>query len=167
MVEPQDVRLVIRRAGAEDLVAIVAMLADDPLGAVRERLETPLPACYRDAFARIDVDPHQELLVAALEGEVVGTLQLIFIPGLSHQGALRAQIESVRVRGDRRGAGVGRRMVSAAIERARQRGCRMVQLTSDRSRHDAHRFWRSLGFEATHEGMKLVLVSPPAHADIE
>jgi len=154
--------LTIRRATAGDLEAIVHMLADDPLGAAREADVVPLPAGYRDAFAAIDRDPNQELVVAELDGRVVGTIQLTFIPGISRQGAWRALIEGVRIDASVRGMGLGRGMIRWAIDRATARGCRMIQLTSDKSRHDAIRFYQGLGFEATHEGLKLMLPGSPA-----
>lgn len=143
----------IRRAVAEDVPAIVAMLADDPLGASRERPGDP---AYAEAFKEIDTDPRQLLVVAAAGDEVVGTLQLTFIPGLSRLGATRALIEAVRVRSDHRGGGLGGDLVRWAIDTARARGAAMVQLTTDASRKDAHRFYERLGFAATHVGMKLV-----------
>ncbi len=146
-----------RLAVREDLGPIVAMLADDPLGAARERSEDPLPAAYHDAFDAIARDANQELIVAELDGRVVGTLQLSFLPGISRQGMWRGLIEGVRIAASARDHGLGRQMVEWAIERARARGCAMVQLTSDKSRRDAIRFYQSLGFEATHEGMKRLL----------
>ncbi|HEY7594827.1 MAG TPA: GNAT family N-acetyltransferase [Actinophytocola sp.] len=143
----------IRRAAATDVPAIVAMLADDPLGAKRE---SPGDPAYATAFAEIDADPHQFLAVAEADGSVVGTLQLTFIPGLSRRGATRALIEAVRVRSDQRGAGVGRRLAEWAIDTARSRGAAVVQLTTDASRRDAHRFYERLGFVASHVGMKLI-----------
>ncbi|MDH3475930.1 MAG: GNAT family N-acetyltransferase [Rhodospirillales bacterium] len=145
--------LEIRPAVAGELPAIVCLLADDALGAQRERVEDPLPACYAEAFAEIAADPHQELIVAARGGTVVGCLQLTFIPGLSRQGALRAQIESVRVAASER----GRALFEWAIARARTRGAVLMQLTTDKSRAQAHRFYEQLGFVASHEGMKLSL----------
>ena len=145
---------IIRRARREDVEAIVAMLADDPLGATRERPGDP---GYAAAFEAIDADPHQLLGVVELGGEVVGTMQLTFIPGLSRVGATRALIEAVRVRADQRGRKLGERLVEWAIEQAKQRGCAVVQLTTDASRTDAHRFYERLGFQATHVGMKLML----------
>ena len=138
---------------AGDVPAIVEMLADDPLGAGRER---PGDAAYAAAFEAIDADPRQLLVVALLAGEVVGTMQLTFIPGLSRLGATRALIEAVRVRSDLRGGGVGGELVRWAVETARERGAAVVQLTSDASRKDAHRFYERFGFQATHVGMKLV-----------
>ncbi len=146
-----------RRARAEDLPAIIAMLADDGLGAAREDASLPLAQSYRDAFAAIDADPNQLLAVAEEAGVVVGTLQLSFIPGLSHKGAWRGQVEGVRVAASRRGTGLGQRMLEWAAATCRARGCRMVQLTTDKSRTDAHRFYARLGFVASHEGFKLKL----------
>lgn len=145
--------LVIRRARADDVPAIVAMLADDPLGA---RRESPGDPRYAAAFAEIDADPRQFLAVAAVGESVVGTLQLTFIPGLSRLGSTRALIEAVRVRSDRRGDGVGRRLTEWAIATARERGAALVQLTTDASRADAHRFYERLGFVPSHVGMKLI-----------
>jgi GNAT superfamily N-acetyltransferase len=145
--------LVIRRARAADVPAIVAMLADDPLGAERE---SPGDPAYAAAFAAIDADPHQYLAVAAVGEAVVGTLQLTFIPGLSRRGSTRALIEAVRVRSDRRGDGLGRRLAEWAIATARERGAALVQLTTDASRAEAHRFYERLGFVPSHIGMKLV-----------
>lgn len=151
-----------RDATMEDVPRIVAMLADDALGAARERCTDPLPASYYSAFARIESDPNQTLLVAEVGHEAVAVLQLSFIPGLSHQGAWRAQVEAVRVHASMRGQGLGHKLLQEAIRRAREHGCRMVQLTTDKSRKDAHRFYESLGFRASHEGMKLVLDIPAA-----
>ena len=142
----------IRRAVAADVPAIVSMLADDPLGASRERPGDP---SYAEAFAEIDADPRQVLAVATTGDEVVGTLQLTFIPGLSRLGSTRALIEAVRVRTDQRGGGLGGDLIRWAVETARTRGAALVQLTTDASRKDAHRFYERLGFEATHVGMKL------------
>ena len=146
-----------RTAAATDLPAIVAMLADDSLGANRETLEDPPAACYRDAFAAIAADPNQLLLLMESGGRIVGFLQLSFIPGLSRRGAWRGQIESVRIASDARGGGFGRAMFAHAIDLCRARGCSLVQLTTDKSRADARRFYEQLGFVATHEGMKLDL----------
>ena len=140
-----------------DLSAIVGMLADDVLGATRERFEMPLPASYVAAFEEIDADANNELVVACLDGAVVGALQLTFIPYLTHQGSRRALIEGVRVARAHRGTGLGTHLFEWAIQRARERGCRMVQLTTDKSRPDARRFYEALGFVASHEGMKRVL----------
>ncbi len=141
----------IRRATRTDLPALVALLADDPLGAARESAD---PAAYERAFAAVDADEHQLLVCAEEGGEVVGTLQLTVIPGLSRGGMLRGQIEAVRVRADHRGSGLGRRLVEWAVDEARRRGCGLVQLTTDRSRTDAHRFYAALGFVDSHRGFK-------------
>lgn len=149
--------LAIRRATEADLPAIVAMLADDGLGAGREDASLPLAPGYLAAFAAIAADGNQFLVVAELDGAAVGTLQLSFIPGLSHKGAWRGQIESVRIASGHRGTGLGQRMFEWAIAECRVRGCSMVQLTTDKSRNDAHRFYGRLGFAASHEGFKLKL----------
>lgn len=146
-----------REATETDLPAIVRLLADDPLGATRERLADPLPPAYGRAFTAIAADPNHELLVADRDGEVLGVLQLTFLPSLTWQGSWRAMVEGVRVARAARGSGVGQAMLEEAIRRARARGCRMVQLTTDKTRADAHRFYERLGFRATHEGMKLLL----------
>ncbi|MFS4091806.1 GNAT family N-acetyltransferase [Streptomyces sp. AF1A] len=147
--------LEIREANADDLPAIVAMLADDPLGAQRESPDDLAP--YRVALERLDADPNQHLVVAVRAGRVIGTLQLTTIPGLSHRGATRALIEAVRIDSDERGSGLGSLLIEWAIDTARRLGCRMVQLTSDKSRTDAHRFYERLGFTASHEGFKMKL----------
>lgn len=149
-----------RSAARDDLETIVELLASDPLGARRERSVGPLPASYERAFAAIEADPHNELLVAELDGEVVGVLQLTLIPNLTYEGGWRAQIEGVRVAATGRGRGIGRAMIEKAIERAVGAGCRLVQLTTDKRRPEAVRFYESLGFQATHEGMKLWLTKP-------
>jgi GNAT superfamily N-acetyltransferase len=146
-----------RRAGEKDVPVIVAMLADDPLGKSREDVSEPLPEPYLQAFRAVDADPNQLLAVAVVDGEVVGTLQISFLAGLSRKGALRGQIEAVRVANGRQGGGIGKRMMEWAIEKCRERGCRVVQLTSDRSRLDAHRFYERLGFKGSHIGYKLEL----------
>ena len=147
----------MRRAVLADLPAIVAMLADDPLGSTREDARLPLAKAYLAAFAAIEADPNQLLAVAESDGAVIGTLQLTFLPGLARKGAWRAQIEAVRVRADQRDAGIGQAMFEWAIAEAQARGCNLVQLTTDKSRPDAHRFYERLGFVATHEGYKLAL----------
>lgn len=155
--------ITFRHATADDLSAIVALLADDPLGAKREAFATPLPQSYGDAFAAIDRDPNNELVVAdSADHRVIGVLQLTFIPGITYRGGWRALIEGVRIAAEFRSAGVGRQMFQWAIQRARDRGCQLVQLTSDKARPDAIRFYESLGFAASHEGMKLQLRAPDA-----
>jgi GNAT superfamily N-acetyltransferase len=150
--------LVIRRAVEGDLPAIVSLLADDFLGAEREQAGADPPDSYRQAFQEIDRDARNELIVAEIEGRVVATLQLTFIPSLSHQGSERMEIEAVRVASDLRGRGIGHQLLAWAIERGRERGCRLVQLTTNKRRVDARRFYESLGFVASHEGMKLDLL---------
>ena len=150
--------VVLRTATGADVVALVDLIAADQLGATRDgvRDEADL-AAYTAAFRSIDADPAHLLVVAELDREIVGTMQLSFLPGLARRGALRAQIEAVRVTQSQRGSGLGAAMLGWAIEEARRRGCALVQLTSDKSRTDAHRFYARLGFVATHEGMKLAL----------
>ena len=147
---------IVRRAVAADLQALVALLADDVLGAGREGGGHDL-APYAHAFAAVDADPAHLLVVAEARDDVVGTLQLSFLPGLSRRGALRAQIEGVRVRSDDRGAGLGEALVRWAVAEARRRRCGLVQLTTDRARTDAHRFYERLGLAASHTGYKLGL----------
>jgi len=149
--------VIFRRAAPEDLVAIVALLADDPIGRGRESPGSQPDPCYRHAFAAIERDPNQLLAVAERSGGVIGVLQLSFIPGLTRRGMWRGQIEGVRVASSERAGGIGWAMLEWAIEECRRRGCGMVQLTSDNRRPDAHRFYASLGFEATHQGYKLSL----------
>lgn len=146
-----------RPATAADLPAIVAMLADDMLGAAREG--DPDDPAYRAAFAAIMADPNELLAVAEIDGAPAGCLQIGFIPGLSRKGAWRGQIEGVRVAAPWRGRGVGAAMIRWAVEQCRARGCATVQLTTDKRRTDAHRFYARLGFVASHEGMKLSLPS--------
>ncbi len=133
------------------------MLADDALGAAREDARLPLTRGYADAFAAIAADPNQLLVVAEADGEVVGTLQITFIPGLSYQGAWRGQIEGVRIAAARRGQGLGQRLIRWAVEECRARGCRIVQLSTNMSRTDAQRFYERLGFSRSHYGYKLDL----------
>lgn len=147
----------IRWARSEDLPALVRLLADDDLGALRERVTDPVSENYQDAFRAIETDPRNLLLVADEDGMVVGTCQLTLIPGLTHQGAWRAQIEAVRVASDRRGERVGRTLLESALDHARQQGARIAQLTTDKRRGDAHGFYANLGFSVSHEGMKLPL----------
>lgn len=146
-----------RKACADDVAAIVRLLADDMLGQQREDARTPTNPLYLKAFAAIDQDPNQLLAVAELDGMIVGCLQLTFVPGLSRLGAWRGQIESVRVSSSQRGIGLGQALLEWAIERCRARGCRLVQLTTDKNRPDARRFYENVGFVASHDGMKLVI----------
>lgn len=152
-----DNSLTIRQAIIEDLPYIVDMLSDDPLGKQRERFEVPLPDSYFSAFEAITNNPLNELIVSEHEGEVIGVLQLTFIPNISYQGGWRALIEGVRVSADFRNQGIGRKLFQYAINRAQEKGCHMVQLTMNKQRTDAQRFYQSLGFQATHEGYKLHL----------
>ncbi|MCX4511962.1 GNAT family N-acetyltransferase [Streptomyces sp. NBC_01619] len=147
--------LQIRPASPADIPAIVAMLAADPLGARRESPDDLTP--YTAAFDRLAEDPNQHLVVAEREGRIVGTLQLTVIPGLSRRGATRAVIEGVRIHADERGGGLGGRLIEWAVDESRRRDCQLVQLTSDVSRTDAHRFYERLGFEASHVGFKRTL----------
>ena len=147
----------IRRAMRIDLPEIVRLLADDRLGSQREEYRNPLPQSYYDAFDEIDNDRHNELIVAEVNGEVIGTMQLTFIPSLSYQGGKRAQIEAVRIDRKHRSQGIGGQLFEWAIMRAREEGCRLVQLTTNNTRSDAQRFYERLGFTASHTGMKLDL----------
>ena len=144
-----------RPAAASDVPAVVALIADDQLGASREIPQELAP--YRDAFDVIESDPNQLLVVGESGGRVIATLQLTFVPGLSRRGAWRAQIEAVRVEASMRGMGVGERLIRWSIEQARARDCALVQLTSNATRTDAHRFYQRLGFVASHTGFKLAL----------
>ncbi|KAB2663447.1 GNAT family N-acetyltransferase [Brucella tritici] len=152
-----EAAIAIRKAAATDVAAIVSMLADDALGAQREDASLPLRDSYRNAFAAIDADPNQLLAVVEHDGEIIGCMQISFIPGLSRMGMWRGQIESVRIASHIRGGGIGRQMIGWAIERCRERGCGLVQLATDKSRSDALRFYQSLGFTDSHEGLKLSL----------
>ncbi|MFF4487375.1 GNAT family N-acetyltransferase [Streptomyces sp. NPDC001544] len=145
----------IRAAVAEDIPAIVSMLADDPLGAQRESPDDLSP--YLTALKRLEADPNQHLVVAVREGRVVGTLQLTIVPGLSRRGATRSIIEGVRIHTEERGSGLGTRLIEWAIDESRRLDCHLVQLTSDNTRTDAHRFYERLGFAASHVGFKLQL----------
>jgi GNAT superfamily N-acetyltransferase len=147
----------LRLAATEDLPHLVALLAADQLGALRENVERSPAALqpYRAAFDAISADPAHLLIVAVDDLRLIGTMQLSFIPGLARQGAWRAQIEAVRVRKEARNRNIGTKMIEWAIEEATRRGCALVQLTTDKRRADAHRFYERLGFVASHEGMKL------------
>jgi GNAT superfamily N-acetyltransferase len=147
--------LEIRAADADDIPAIVGMLADDPLGAQRESPDDLTP--YLAALERLSSDPNQHLVVAVREGRVVGTLQLTVIPGLSRRGATRSIIESVRIHADERGSGLGTQLIEWAVAESTRQNCQLVQLTSDNTRTDAHRFYERLGFTASHVGFKLTL----------
>ncbi|MCC0578560.1 GNAT family N-acetyltransferase [Streptomyces californicus] len=147
--------LEIRPVTADDLASVVAMLADDPLGAQRESPGDLTP--YEEALQRLTDDPNQHVVVAVREGRVVGTLQLTIVPGLSRRGATRSIIEGVRIHGDERGSGLGTQLIQWAVDESRRQDCRLVQLTSDVTREDAHRFYERLGFTASHLGFKLAL----------
>lgn len=147
--------VVIRRATATDVPGILSMLIDDEIAAQRESPDDLTP--YQAAFAAIEADPNQVLVVAERNDELVGTLQLTIIPGLSRKGATRGLVEAVRVAASARGTGLGTTLMEWSIEEARTRGCTLVQLTSDKARPDAHRFYTNLGFQNTHEGFKLPL----------
>lgn len=146
----------IRKALKEDVPALVAMLADDKLGSLREDYKEPLPEQYYQAFENISSDENQELVVIQeADGAVIGTLQLSYIQYLTYQGGVRAQIEAVRVHKDYRNKGIGKLLFNWAIERAKEKGAHVVQLTTDKKRPEALKFYENLGFKASHEGMKL------------
>jgi GNAT superfamily N-acetyltransferase len=150
-----DAALAFRRATRDDVGPIVRMLADDSLGAKRETYTVPLPESYYRAFDAIDRDANNELIVVEKEGQLIGVLQLTFIPYLTYRGGWRALIEGVRIAAEARNSGIGAQLFEWAIARARARGCHLLQLTSDKARPDAIRFYRKLGFVASHEGFKM------------
>ncbi len=148
----------VRQAVRADVPAIVELLADDDLGRQRETAEQPLDDSYWAAFDAIDADPnHQLIVLEADDGEIVGCLQLTLLPYLTFRGGWRAQIEAVRITSARRGTGLGHVLFERAIAEARRRGCHLVQLTTNAQRPDARTFYESLGFDVTHQGMKLYL----------
>ncbi len=147
----------IRKATKEDLPQIIEMQANDILGQKRENFQIPLPEVYYAAFSRIDSDPNQELIVVEIQGKVAGTMQISHLQYLTYQGGMRTQVEAVRIREDLTGQGIGQKMIEWAINSAKEKGAHMVQLTSDKLRPDAIRFYERLGFKSTHEGMKLHL----------
>lgn len=149
--------VLFRKARRDDLEKIIAILADDDLGQNREDPSLPLSSEYVSAFEAIDTDPNQLLAVIEIDGDVAGTLQLTIVPGLSRFGSWRGQIEAVRIAREHRGGGLGHKLFAWAIAQCRERGCRLVQLTTDKTRPDAHRFYEQLGFTASHEGFKLQL----------
>lgn len=152
----KQINMIIRQAKIEDVPLIVEMLANDELGKLREDYQEPLPEKYYSAFENIDNDPNQELVVILNEhDQVIGTLQLSFIQYLTYQGGIRAQIEAVRVHEDYRGEGIGKELFLWAIERSKEKGAHVVQLTTDKKRPDALKFYKALGFQDSHEGMKL------------
>ena len=147
----------IRTATRSDLSAVIALLVDDVLGAGRDTLTPDLDPAYAAAFAAIARDPNQKIVVMERAGRIIGCMQVSYLPGLSRKGMWRGQIESVRITRDLRGQGLGRTFLLWAIEDCRQRGCGLVQLSTDASRTEAHRFYIALGFEPSHVGMKLKL----------
>ncbi len=152
-----DLSVLLREARRSDLPRLVELLADDALGATREVITDPVAECYGAAFDAIVAQPANCVVVAEVDGDVVGCLQLTIVPGLSRRGARRALIEGVRVSSGHRNRRIGQRLVADAIERATAAGCSLVQLTTDATRTDAHRFYERLGFAATHRGYKLEL----------
>jgi GNAT superfamily N-acetyltransferase len=145
-----------RKAREEDLSTIVEMISDDDLGKKREKFQIPLPSSYLKAFERINSDENQDLIIVENDSaEVIGTLQLTFIQYLTYQGGLRAQIEAVRIRKDQRGLGIGKEMFQWAISQAKERGAHLLQLTTDKKRPEAIKFYEDLGFQQSHEGMKM------------
>ena len=146
-----------RLANEDDLVEILAMIANDQLGKNRERFELPLPVSYVNAYHIINKDSNQELIVVELDNEIVGTFQLSYLQYLTYQGGLRVLVEAVRVKDSHRGKGLGRLIFNYIIDQSKKNGAHMVQLTSNKERADARRFYESLGFEASHEGLKLHL----------
>ena|SRR5579871_6797848 len=152
-----DNELKFRFATSEDVLDIVRMLADDQLGSMREKIEEKHSDNYIKAFNKIVNDPNQELTVVELNGQKVATFQLTFIQYLTHHGGLRAQVEAVRTDSKHRGKGIGKKVFEYIINRAKEKGCKMIQLTSDKKRLEAIKFYETIGFVATHEGMKLKL----------
>jgi len=147
--------MIFRSAIEKDISKIVEMIADDELGKNRENYQTPLPPEYLKAFDNINSDQNQELIVVEnANSEIIGTLQLSFIQYLTYRGGIRAQIEAVRIRKDQRGLGIGKTMFKWAIKRAKERNAHLIQLTTDKKRPKAIKFYEDLGFKATHEGMK-------------
>ncbi|MCL6274943.1 GNAT family N-acetyltransferase [Muricauda sp. 2012CJ35-5] len=147
-----------RKATRNDVNEIVQMIADDELGKTRENFQIPLPTAYLQAYENIDKDPNQELIVVENEkSEIIGTLQLSFIQYLTYRGGIRAQIEAVRIRKDHMGLGIGKTMFEWAIDQSRKRNAHLIQLTTDKKRPKAIKFYEDLGFKATHEGMKMHL----------
>ncbi len=152
-----DNELKFRLATIGDLLDIVRMLSDDTLGATREKFSEVLSDNYINAFEKINADQNQELTIVEMNGDKVATFHLTFIQYLTHQGGLRAQIEAVRTNSNFRGQGIGTKVFEYAINRAKKKGCILLQLTTDKKRPDALRFYEAIGFVATHEGMKLKL----------
>jgi len=145
-----------RKATKEDIPQIIKMISDDELGKLREEYKDPLPSVYYKAFHNIDIDPNQDLIVIQdSDSSIIGTLQLSFIQYLTYKGGIRAQIEAVRIRKDRRGEGLGETLFKWAIQRAKDRDAHLIQLTTDKKRPEALKFYERLGFKPSHEGMKL------------
>jgi len=151
-----NIAMKFRKARKEDLLQIIEMIADDELGKTRENFQLPLPPQYQAAFDAINADANQELIVLEeVNGAIIGTLQLTFIQYLTYQGGIRAQIEAVRIRKDKRGLGIGKTMFEWAINRAKERNAHLLQLTTDKQRPQAIKFYKNLGFIDSHEGMKI------------
>ncbi len=152
-----DKSIAFKKATKNDLPEIIRMIADDQLGRTRENYSEPLDDCYYEAFEKINNDPNQNLMVVLLDTEIVGVFQLTFIPYLTHKGSLRAQIEGVRIKSNKRGLGLGKKMMDWAIQKSKKEGAFMLQLTTNKKRKKAHEFYKKLGFEDSHEGMKYYL----------
>ncbi|MFD1927584.1 GNAT family N-acetyltransferase [Sporosarcina siberiensis] len=150
-------KIIFRQALEKDLDFIVQMLADDVLGSTRERYEQPLPESYLNAFKAIESDPNHKLVVACIGAEIVGVQQITFTPYITRQGGWRATIEGVRIARTARGQGIGSRLIEYAVQRSKEHGCHIVQLTTDKKRDEALHFYEQLGFTASHEGLKLHL----------
>jgi GNAT superfamily N-acetyltransferase len=149
--------LTFRLATIENVPDIIKMLSDDAIGVTREKVSDVLSNNYINAFEIINNDPNQELTIVEMDGDKVATFQLTFIQYLTHEGGLRAQVEAVRTSSKYRGRGIGKKIFEYIIDRAKKRGCFLLQLTTDKKRPDAIKFYERLGFNATHEGMKLKL----------
>ena len=147
----------IREARKDDLREIVTLLADDELGQQRESVAHPLNRAYVRAFDEIEADDRQMLIVAVLDGHIVGSLQISIIPGLARTGTTRGQLEAIRISRDHRGKGIGTTLIQWAVDECRRRQCGLVQLTSDKTRTKAHDFYLRMGFVPSHEGFKLDL----------
>ncbi len=147
--------MIIREANQTDLVHIINLLADDELGRKREEYKIPIPTSYQDAFQKIDQDPNQRLIVVEDQNDIIGTAQLSFIQYLTYQGGVRAQIEAIRIKSNRRGSGIGEVLIKWIIAKAKQEGAHLLQLTSDKERPQAIRFYEKLGFVSSHQGLKM------------
>ncbi len=156
-----------RKATINDVSKIIEMIADDELGKTRENFQTPLPIEYINAFKNINTDKNQELIVVENDSyEIIGTLQLTFIQYLTYRGGIRAQIEAVRIRKDKRGIGLGKKMLEWAINIAKERKAHLLQLTTDKKRPEAIKFYEALGFNSSHEGMKMHFRQKSSHSNI-